>query len=603
MKENQFQKLNPIIDDNTSLRIPQRGVYEAIKNEYEKNADTKEVGIVLPVGCGKSGCITITPFALKSVRTLVVAPNLSITKQLYNDFYPSNTKMFYQKCHVLNGDIFPEPAEIRGDKTNLSDLEVADVVITNIQQLQGDENQWLNGVSDDFFDLIIFDEAHHNVASTWENLRQKFPNAHIVNYSATPIRADGQVMSGNIIYSFPVVRAIEAGYIKRLKAKVLNPTTLKYVLNDGKETEVSLDEVIRMGEDDSDFRKSIVTSKETRDTIVNVSINELERIRTDTNDNRHKIIASALNYAHCNQIVQAYRERGKRADFVHSRADSKANETVYKKLENNELDVIVQVRKLGEGFDHKYLSVAAVFSIFATVSPFIQFVGRIMRVIEEGNPNSILNQGTVIFHAGSNIQNRWTDFQYYSQADRSYFQNLLPMEGLAFSDNNEIEIIPPSYNFNTRNLLIKEQSGVSLEEIPLIDNDPIARQAIEYLRNKNYSEEQKKIISDYLLRPVPTTKQIIRQAERSGIDDKIKTTVGMVLARHKLLPKGKDLDRTYLKDNFVFVKSEIDKAVNRSVGMVENERKDFTQEQFDQISANYDGIITEMERKLFNGKK
>jgi hypothetical protein len=49
------------------------------------------------------------------------------------------------------------------------------------------------------------------------------------------------------------------------------------------------------------------------------------------------------------------------------------------------------MRKLGEGFDHKYLSVAAVFSIFTNLSPFVQFVGRIMRVIEQNNPDSPLN--------------------------------------------------------------------------------------------------------------------------------------------------------------------------------------------------------------------
>ena len=32
---------------------------------------------------------------------------------------------------------------------------------------------------------------------------------------------------------------------------------------------------------------------------------------------------------------------------------------------------------LGEGFDHPYLSVASVFSIFASLAPFVQFVGRI----------------------------------------------------------------------------------------------------------------------------------------------------------------------------------------------------------------------------------
>jgi superfamily II DNA or RNA helicase len=74
--------------------------------------------------------------------------------------------MFYLKCDVLNGQPYPEPAGIRGRTTNQADLEDADVVLTNIQQLQGAENCWLQNLPDNFFDLILFDEGHHNVAQS-----------------------------------------------------------------------------------------------------------------------------------------------------------------------------------------------------------------------------------------------------------------------------------------------------------------------------------------------------------------------------------------------------------------------------------------------------
>jgi superfamily II DNA or RNA helicase len=600
MKENKFQLLKPSVEGNASLRAPQQEAYSAIKKSFDDNPELKEVGIVLPVGCGKSGCITITPFALKSARTLVIAPNLHIAEQLHKDFNPSVTDMFYLKCHVLIGSNFPEPAEIRGDSSNLSDIEGADVVITNIQQLQGSNNHWLSKLSADFFDLILFDEAHHNVASTWDNLRSKFPSARIVNYSATPLRADGQKMAGEIIYSFPVARAIKEGYVKKLKAIVLNPQTLKYVRNDEKEIEVSLEDVIRLGEDESDFRKSIVTSMETRDTIVNASIRELDRIRKDTGDNRHKIIASALNYAHCLQIVAAYRERGRRAGFVHSKEDGKANARVIEALETNNLDVIVQVRKLGEGFDHKYLSVAAVFSIFSNLSPFVQFVGRIMRVIEQNNPDSPLNQGTVIFHAGSNIQRQWADFQEFSQADQEYFQQLLPLEELEFSNNSEIEITPIQYTSAMNHVEIKEQSSVIMQEIPLIDDDPEALKAIEYLQSKGYSAEQ---VTQRMLQPVSTTKQNVRRAARNELDNQIKNTAGRILFEHHLNSEGKDLDKNHLgRNNFAIVKSAIDKAVNHFVNMGGNSRQDFSQEQYTKIKQNFDNLIVSVEGEIFNGK-
>ena len=83
-----------------------------------------------------------------------------------------------------------------------------------------------------FFDLILFDEGRHNVAVSWDALRARFPDARIVNSSATPTRADGQLMAGRVLYSYPVFRAIQEGHIKRLKAVVLNPRTLRYLRRD-----------------------------------------------------------------------------------------------------------------------------------------------------------------------------------------------------------------------------------------------------------------------------------------------------------------------------------------------------------------------------------
>jgi hypothetical protein len=49
-----------------------------------------------------------------------------------------------------------------------------------------------------------------------------------------------------------------------------------------------------------------------------------------------------------------YTARGQRA-YVHSREDGAANSCVMQTLDNHALDVIVQVRKFGERFDHPCL--------------------------------------------------------------------------------------------------------------------------------------------------------------------------------------------------------------------------------------------------------
>lgn len=593
-----FSTREPSIAGNQRLRIPQREAFSALQEFAAEESAEREAGIVLPVGCGKSGCIALAPFAFGSHRCLVIAPGTRIADQLHRDFDPTQPRMFYVTTGALARPPYPEPVEIRGTTTNRGDLDEADVVVTNIHQLQGVENRWLQSLPGDYFDLILFDEGHHSVAATWEALKQKFPAARIINLSATPLRADGQRMAGRIIYSYPVFRAIREGYIKRLKALVLNPRTLRYVRReDGQEIEVPPNEVRRLGEEEADFRRSIVTSTETLNTIVDASIRELDRIRETTGDNRLKIIASALNFEHCRQIVEAYRSRGRRADYVHSREESAANDRVLARLENHELDVVVQVRKLGEGFDHSYLSVAAVFSIFSNLSPFIQFVGRIMRVIVQNDNQHILNQGTVVFHAGANVARRWQDFQEYSDADQEFFDQLLPIEELDFTQADEIAVTPAESDLNTVD--VRAQSGVTLEEIPLIQDDIEAIQAIRTLQERGYSPDAVREAME--LQPIPTTRVRQRQAARSGLDMRVRTETGRILSERGINPAGYDLDRSRRqRTNFVVLKAAIDRIIAAEVGRSVGERADFTRTELDTIDQRFPELSEAAQREVFD---
>ncbi|WP_082652724.1 DEAD/DEAH box helicase [Aureimonas sp. AU12] len=595
-----FQNRVPNIAGNEQLRQPQQAAYQHLVDFAQEITGEREVGIVLPVGCGKSGTIAITPFAFRSARTLVVAPNVKIAQQLLRDVDPSNANQFYSARGVLDGMPFPEPVEIRGQAVNRGDLDDSEIVVTNIQQLQGAENRWLRELPDDFFDLILFDEGHHNVAATWAALKAKFPRARIVNFSATPLRSDGQRMAGRILYSYPIVDAIRSGYVKRLKAVVLNPRTLRYVREvDGHEIEVSLDEVRRLGEEDADFRRSIVTSPETLNTIVDASIRELDRLRDEGGDRTLKIIASALNYQHCHQVVAAYRARGRSADFVHSREDGQANERVMRKLEANELDVIVQVRKLGEGFDHPKLAVAAVFSVFGNLSPFVQFVGRIMRVIDQNAPDSPRNRGVVVFHAGANIARRWEDFQEYSQADQQFFDELLPVEGLDFGNGNELTV-DPMPRVDGDGIEVRGQTGLQLEELHLLADDA-AVQALQVLADRGYSPDDVRDAMRELV-PVPITRQRQRQADRAALVARTASVVGAILAQRGINPEGRELDRNRLgRSNFVVLKAAIDRHANALVGRSAGERHELSREDLATIEADFDGIVARATAEVIRG--
>lgn len=593
MKTNHFSTLTPHVDSNTNLRTPQIEAFNAVASHDFQADEGREVSVVLPVGCGKSGLLALAPFAVKSQRTLLVAPNLKIANQLLEDLTPSNSKFFYTKRSVLDEPPYPEPAEIRGTSGNLSDLQEADVVITNIQQLQRSDNKWLTKLPEDFFDLIQFDEGHHNVAESWDVLRTKFPDAKILNVSATPSRADGRVMTGSVIYSYPISEAVKKGYVKRINGYRLSPQTLKYVRHEGAdEVEVTLEEVRRLGEQDAGFRRSIVSSETTLTTIAEASIRKLEELRENTGNGRLKIIASALNMEHCKQVVAKYRELGWRVDYVHSNLSTQANQRVHEKLENHELDVIVQVRMLGEGFDHPYLSVAAVFSIFSNLGPFMQFVGRIMRTIPGVDPFDEVNDGVVVFHVGGNITGVWTDFQDFAEADQEFFANLVD-ENVTETSSGDPRASgqrqsPPRQE-------VTGQDQVRLENLVLIQADPNVSAALAVLREAGVDSGDQ---FEELKRIVPT-RQASRRAKRSLLDDQVKTHVGKFFAAHGLKYAGRDLDKS--RENFQVVKSAIDLEIKKRVPSGASKRSEYTIEDLDFLLRSLPSIVTTVEEGLLNG--
>lgn len=586
---------NPNIENNELLRIPQREGWQHIRDHFQQPDAPGEVGIVLPVGCGKSGLIAIAPYAVGGRRALVIAPGTRIRGQLGADLRANSETNFYERCGVLTADAeFPEAAVVASGRVNLDDIRHCDVAVANIQQIAGEENRWLDELDEDFFDLILVDEAHHNTAASWQQVKRRFPAARIVNFSATPMRADGALMEGNIIYSFPVLSAIEAGYVKRLRAKMLRPTELRYVDRaGGEERLIGPDEVRALGEANAEFRRGIVMSEETLGSIVDQSIGELRRLRDETGERRLKIIASALNYDHCIQITEAFRSRGLRADYVHSR-EAQANDRVFERLENHELDVIVQARMLGEGFDHKYLAVAMVGSIFANLSPFVQFVGRIMRAIEQNAPGHPLNQGVVVFHVGANVARRWNDFRQFSQADQEFFADLLPeVEEVEFDGNTVEREFGGGGGIEAVEIL--EERGVSASDLQPI-GDPEAAALLEQLEQLGVTPNQ----AANEIRRLRMTRQDRREARRASLNDRVQNESGGILGRLNISPGGRTLDPRRRERNFAWVASQLHTRVNEQVGGQNADRQNFSLDQLDEAHNALPGIVQEFEGELRN---
>lgn len=584
------------VAQNDRLRIPQREGWNAIRQHHQSDAAGENISIVLPVGCGKSGLIAITPYAVDARRVLVIAPGTRIRDQLGNDMKSSSEANFYERCAILpDNSIYPETVVIESGAVNHDDINHADIVVANIQQIAGEDNRWLDACSEDFFDAILVDEGHHNTAVSWQQVFARFPNASVINYSATPVRSDGQTMDGRVVYSFPVVQAISAGYVKRLAAKMLRPSELTYVdRSSGSERTIQLEEVISLGEENAEFRRGIVMSDNTLASIVDCSISELRRLREESSDQRLKIIASALNINHCIQIVEAFRARGLRADYVHSRETQVRNKQILSNLESHELDVIVQARMLGEGFDHPHLAVAMVGSIFSNLSPFVQFVGRVMRAIDQNDPNSVKNRGVVVFHAGANVAGRWSDFRQFSEADQEYFADLLP-------EPDDVDFGPSGLGERESGggfggivpVDIVEERGVRAANLDPI-GDPEAAELLRQLAERGITPEQ----AAEGIRRIRPTRQDQRAARRTALNDRIKNATGTCLHRLEISPGGRTLDPRRARRNFEWLLGEINRRINRHVDQSGRNRDNFTLDELNEAHGAMEDIISEIESEI-----
>lgn len=405
--EHFFQTITSDVEGNSKLREPQRDAHKAVRTHFTKSEEPAILQI--PVGCGKTGVIATLPFGIAKGRVLVIAPNLTIRQGVADALDFSNPKNFWRKTGVIHDfSAGPYRAVLDGVDANLHDCNESQFVVTNIQQLASAADRWLPQFPPNYFDMILVDEGHHNVAASWTKVFERFPGAKVVSLTATPFRSDGVRPNGTVIYKYPFTRAMVNGYIKQIHSRNVAPQELSFTFRDDT-VRHTLEEVMQLREE-AWFRKGVALSPECNRHIVDGSLKYLEELRERTGF-RHQLIAVACSVDHARQVRSLYEERGYRAQEIYGEMDKDRREGVIDALRSGRLDCIVQVQMLGEGFDHPPLSVAAIFRPFRSLSPYIQFVGRVMRVIHEGKPDHPDNHAYVVSHVGLSNDEHWDDFK------------------------------------------------------------------------------------------------------------------------------------------------------------------------------------------------
>lgn len=603
-----FTSLDFNIESNKNLREPQRDAY--LRTSEFFNAGKNKAIIQIPVGCGKSGLAALLPLGMAHGRVLIISPNLTIKKGLYEAMDITNRReCFWRKTKILSdAQMISGPFVCTLETGNISVAEKVHIVITNIHQLVTNVDKWLTQFPDKFFDMIIVDEAHHSAADSWKKVLERFPEAKIIHMTATPFRSDRQEIDGELVYRYPFRSATLKGYIKRLKASYIAPSEIALEFIDSQEKIYTLDDVLRLKEEDW-FSREIALAKPCNQHIVDNSLQKLEELRqTGT---KHQLIAVACTINHAKDIRSMYQERGYKAEVIHSEQNKDKQEKILADLKNGTLDCIIQVQMLGEGFDHPKLSVAAIFRPFRTLAPYIQFVGRIMRVIVQKDPSHPDNLGHIVTHLGMNLDQRLKEFKQFENDDEAFWGKVI--------GGDEPEIPKAVREGSTRLTVDERMLAINNEIVDSLWEEDFTtaedKHIIDDLREKLKSlgldpdraeEIVKKSRTHGITRRSPTEpflKQPQKEWEeaKKRLDEQAKRTAKILLNNVGLQITGTEIPYKYsnlnirAKNNFVGAVMMVNNEINKKLG---KNRKDCSTEEFKAVIDSLEKILRVLVRRI-----
>lgn len=329
----------PIDSENIKgLRNAQLGAIHALASFFTINKKDAAI-VIMPTGAGKTAVLMMVPYLIRKERVLIVTPSKMVRGQICEDFSELAT--------LCTANVFDTSMEkpkvfemehLYSEKYQ-EDLEQADVIVaTPTCALSLSESDW----GKQNIDLVEVDEAHHTPAKTWQQILVNLSAATHVLFTATPFRLDRKELSGEIIYDYPLSKAYEDGIFGEIQYVPV----------------------------DNSVHNDLSIAKRAEEVLLNdqkVGYEHYLMVRTDTKQSADK-------------LVDLYKEKTSlKLSKVDSSMSNSQVKRILKSLRSRELDGIICVDMLGEGYDFPNLKIAAIHAPHKSLASTLQFIGRFAR--------------------------------------------------------------------------------------------------------------------------------------------------------------------------------------------------------------------------------
>lgn len=342
--------------EKRGLRPPQLGALHAIGAHW--SLFTTTATIIMPTGTGKTETMLAALAAYMRKPLLVVVPSDALRSQTARKFV---TFGLLPHLKLLHPDApMPIVGIVNKVPKSIEALEIFDrcnVIVGTMDSLSdaGAENLWPEIVAR--IGALVIDEAHHVGAVRWSKFREAFVGKPVLQFTATPFRRDGNVVDGQVIYSYPLRRAQADQYFKPI---VFEPVYEPVASN--------ADQVI--------------------------AETAVARLRDDLSKGlNHLMMARCSNIERAGEVHAIYQAIAPDLNptIVHSKQHDSKDRVADLLAGNNR--IVVCVNMLGEGFDLPELKVAAIHDLHKSLTILLQFTGRFTRTAATniGNASVIAN--------------------------------------------------------------------------------------------------------------------------------------------------------------------------------------------------------------------
>ncbi|MBC1564686.1 DEAD/DEAH box helicase [Listeria booriae] len=325
---------------NTGLRNAQLGAIHAIAAFFSTRNDPALV--TMPTGTGKTAVMMIAPYLLGAKKVLIVTPTKLVRSQIAEDF---KSLVILKSIGVFNSEVDnPRIYELKRKydyNKHRNFIRDCDVVVSTPQcALTISKDEEIR----ELFDFIIVDEAHHEPANTWRNILSNMMHSKKLLFTATPFRLDDKKIKGELIYNYP----------------------LSFAFRDGIFGEIKFIPVDIGKDEDKDIELAKVAE--------GVFFNDKEA------GFKHCLMVRTKSRNEAQKLLSIYQRHTKlKLELVDSSKTKKAVDETILKLKTSEIDGVVCVDMMAEGFDFPNLKIAAIHTPHKTLATTLQFIGRFAR--------------------------------------------------------------------------------------------------------------------------------------------------------------------------------------------------------------------------------